>query len=140
YYPHLRGAPNTADDTINLFAGVAEHMPPESSVEDIIRNYSPHLFPKDFLRKWRTRRVLESQGRGGQTISSNREDECAAVDTVLVKLFARNCAFARTSSYHCARGRTHVEPMLVENGQYNALCELLQQAGDHENLLDVWSK
>ncbi|KAJ3738382.1 hypothetical protein DFH05DRAFT_1531452 [Lentinula detonsa] len=145
YYPHLRGAPNTADYTINLFAGVAEHMPPESSVEDIIaanlvRNYSPHLFPKDFLRKWRTRRVLESQGRGGQTISSNREDECAAVDTVLVKLFARNCAFARTSSYHCARGRTHVEPMLVENGQYNALCELLQQAGDHENLLDVWSK
>ncbi|KAJ3714896.1 hypothetical protein DFJ43DRAFT_1127309 [Lentinula guzmanii] len=171
YYPHLRGALNTADDTINMFAGVAEHMPPESSVEDIIaanlvRNYSPHLSPntreapstselrkilliaaedmlEDFLRKCRTRRVLEGQGEGGQIISSNREDEYAAVDTVLVKLFARS---EKTRDLYALLHEPHhivvpeVEPVLIENGQYNALCELFQQAGDHENLLDVWSK
>ncbi|KAJ2919054.1 hypothetical protein MD484_g1318, partial [Candolleomyces efflorescens] len=50
YYPDLRGNLFDDGDNVDLFAGVAEHMPKEASVEDIIafnlvRNYSPHLPP-----------------------------------------------------------------------------------------------
>jgi hypothetical protein len=35
YYPELRGSLFTADDVMDVFAGVAEHMPQENSVDDI---------------------------------------------------------------------------------------------------------
>jgi vacuolar protein sorting-associated protein 3 len=35
YFPELRGKLFGADETVNLFAGVAEHMPNESSVDEI---------------------------------------------------------------------------------------------------------
>uniref|UniRef100_A0A0W0GCB0 Vacuolar sorting protein 39/Transforming growth factor beta receptor-associated domain-containing protein n=1 Tax=Moniliophthora roreri TaxID=221103 RepID=A0A0W0GCB0_MONRR len=35
YYPDLRGSMFTQEDTVNVFAGVAEHMPKERSVDDI---------------------------------------------------------------------------------------------------------
>ncbi len=35
YYPDLRGSLFTSQDSINVFAGIAEHMPLESSVDDI---------------------------------------------------------------------------------------------------------
>jgi hypothetical protein len=35
YYPELTGSLFTADDVMDVFAGVAEHMPRERSVEDI---------------------------------------------------------------------------------------------------------
>ncbi|RDB17168.1 Transforming growth factor-beta receptor-associated protein 1 [Hypsizygus marmoreus] len=88
YYPELRGALFTSDDAMDVFAGVAERMPTEASVEDIIvtnlvRNYSPHLSPNtreapstaelrkillsdaneklaSFLAKWRARRQIEA--------------------------------------------------------------------------------
>lgn len=35
YFPELRGGLFTADDVMDVFAGVAEHMPQENSVDDI---------------------------------------------------------------------------------------------------------
>lgn len=35
YYPDLRGSLFLPDDTMDVFAGVAEHMPTEGSVDDI---------------------------------------------------------------------------------------------------------
>ncbi|KAJ4477248.1 hypothetical protein J3R30DRAFT_3670498 [Lentinula aciculospora] len=170
YFPNLRGAVDEAENTANMYAGVALHMPTESSVEeiiaaDLVRNYSPHLSPNTreapstselrkilliaaedmleaFLRKCRTRRVLESQAGGGTT-SSNRTDEYSVVDTVLVKLFARS---EKTKDLYALLHEPHhivlpeVESILIKNGQYNALCELFQQIGNHDKLLDIWAK
>jgi vacuolar protein sorting-associated protein 3 len=44
YYPELRGSLFNANDTMDIFAGVVEHMPQESSVDDISR-YHPYGFP-----------------------------------------------------------------------------------------------
>ncbi|KAG6867665.1 hypothetical protein C0993_012565 [Termitomyces sp. T159_Od127] len=75
-----------SDDLMDVFAGVAESMPTEASVEDIVRNYSPHLSPntrtapataelgrvlvreanetlESFLVRWRERR--KAQGLNG---------------------------------------------------------------------------
>ena len=35
YYPELRGELFGEDDTVDIIAGVAEHMPQEDSVDDI---------------------------------------------------------------------------------------------------------
>jgi hypothetical protein len=35
YFPNLRGTLSRAEDYVNIFAGVAEHMPSESSVQEI---------------------------------------------------------------------------------------------------------
>ena len=40
YYPELRGSLFTADDVMDVFAGVAEHMPQENSVDDISESIS----------------------------------------------------------------------------------------------------
>lgn len=40
YYPDLRGSLFTADDVMDVFAGVAEHMPQENSVDDISESLS----------------------------------------------------------------------------------------------------
>lgn len=43
YYPELRGSLFTADDVMDVFAGVAEHMPQEHSVDDISESLSHSL-------------------------------------------------------------------------------------------------
>lgn len=43
YYPELRGNLFTADDVMDVFAGVAEHMPQENSVDDISESLSHSL-------------------------------------------------------------------------------------------------
>ncbi|KAG2008787.1 hypothetical protein CC2G_014181 [Coprinopsis cinerea AmutBmut pab1-1] len=45
YFPQLRGNLFSDEDHVDVFAGIAEKMPREASVDDIIRNYSPHLSP-----------------------------------------------------------------------------------------------
>lgn len=48
YYPELRGSLFTVDEVMDVFAGVAEHMPQENSVDEI--SESPfHLLPLFFL-------------------------------------------------------------------------------------------
>jgi hypothetical protein len=41
YYPDLRGSLFGADDSMDVFAGVAERMPSETSVDDISKLLSP---------------------------------------------------------------------------------------------------
>ncbi|KJA17616.1 hypothetical protein HYPSUDRAFT_46248 [Hypholoma sublateritium FD-334 SS-4] len=162
YYPDLRGALFSADETMDVFAGVVEHMPMEGSVDDIIRNYSPHLAPSTlsapptaelrkilgtaakemllgFLKKSRTRR---SVARGKDTGSTGDSIDIA-IDTVLVKLYAE---FEKTKELYAHLATPHdvylpeVEPVLQKSGQYNALCILYKQRGDDLKQLDVWSK
>ncbi|KAI0052121.1 hypothetical protein FA95DRAFT_1602084 [Auriscalpium vulgare] len=160
YFPDLRGALLSSSDELDMFSGIAEHMPPYDSVDDIIvanlvRNYSPHLSPNTrsapptaelrrvlgmaalemlevFLRKWR--RV-----RG----ESGSPEVRVIVDTVLAKLFAR--AEKTTDLYGLVNDSndlelSELEPVLQSTGQYNALCKLYQRRGDDEKLLEVWSK
>ncbi|KAJ6547615.1 hypothetical protein B0H19DRAFT_1075416 [Mycena capillaripes] len=163
YYPELRGSLFNADDTMDVYAGVAERIPSEASVDDIIvanlvRNYSPYLKPNTqtapptaelrrilgmaavdmlelFLRKCRTRRNIE----GKRQI----DPSFPVVDTVLAKIYAKA---EKTKDLYALIQEPHaivlseIEPVLKETGQYNALCMLYKQTGDDENLLQVWSK
>ncbi|KAJ7063354.1 hypothetical protein C8F01DRAFT_984930 [Mycena amicta] len=162
YFPELRGSLFTAEDQLDVYAGVAERMPTEASVDAIIaanlvRNYSPYLKPNTqsapptaelrkilgmaavdmlevFLRRCRTRRAVE----GMQSDSSQ-----PVVDTVLAKIYAQS---EKTKELYALIEEPHaivlpeVESILKTNGQYNALCMLYQQSGDEENLLQVWAK
>ncbi|KAA1474965.1 hypothetical protein DENSPDRAFT_841652 [Dentipellis sp. KUC8613] len=160
YYPNLRGELLSADDDVELFSGVAEHIPPYDSIDDIIvanivRNYSPHLAPNTrsapptaelrrilgdaardmldvFLRKWR-RVHGEGADRSVHVI----------VDTVLAKLFAQ--AEKTTDLYALLEESAdlvveELEPVFKATGQYNALCRIYQKRGDDAKLLEVWSK
>jgi vacuolar protein sorting-associated protein 3 len=48
YFPELRGGLFTADDAMDVFAGVAEHMPQENSVDDISESLSYSLPPLSY--------------------------------------------------------------------------------------------
>ncbi|KAF8812135.1 hypothetical protein BYT27DRAFT_7252199 [Phlegmacium glaucopus] len=164
YYPELRGSLFTAEDALDVFAGIAEHMPRENSVDDIIvsnlvRNYSPYLGPNEpptaelrkilgmaaqemltvFLRKSQTRRSV-ARGMG---VGSTGHPVDVAVDTVLVKLYAR---FERTKELLTLVQEPNdvsvleVEPILQTEGQYNALCLLYKQRRDDVKLLESWAK
>ncbi|KAF8632341.1 hypothetical protein AX15_001925 [Amanita polypyramis BW_CC] len=97
YYPGLRGGLFGLEDTVDLFQGVADKMPTEDSVEELIAanlvmNYSPHLSPntrtapvavelrrvlvmaaeemlEKFLRRW----IKERRGRLLPLTSSSAE-------------------------------------------------------------------
>ncbi|THV05369.1 hypothetical protein K435DRAFT_961137 [Dendrothele bispora CBS 962.96] len=163
YYPELRGSLFKAEDTMDVFAGVAENMPPQASVDDIIRNYSPHLDTRSapptaelrkilgmaaqemlelFLRKCRTRRKVDDE----QSSSRNKrkwEVTYPVVDTVLVKLYAQ---FEKTKDLYALLQEPNdvvvdeVESALQKNGQYNALCVLYKQRGLDDKLLESWAK
>ncbi|KAF7294878.1 hypothetical protein MIND_01025700 [Mycena indigotica] len=163
YYPELRGTLFTANDSLDIYAGVSERMPAEASVDDIIaanlvRNYSPYLKPNTqtapptaelrrilgmaavdmlevFLKRCRKRRAVE--GKLGNDPAQ------AVVDTVLAKIYAQS---EKTKELYTLIQEPHsivlseVESVFKANGQYNALCMLYQQLGDEERLLQVWSK
>ncbi|KAJ7452354.1 hypothetical protein B0H11DRAFT_2073067 [Mycena galericulata] len=163
YYPELRGSLFQATDTMDVYAGVAERMPSEASVDEIIvanlvTNYSPHLKPNTqtapptaelrrilgmaavdmlevFLKKCRTRRIVEGKRKA--------DPSYPVVDTVLAKIYARA---EKTKELYTLIQEPHdivlseIGPVLEQTGQYNALCMLYKQAGDDESLLQVWAK
>ncbi|PPQ88786.1 hypothetical protein CVT25_010472 [Psilocybe cyanescens] len=167
YYPDLRGSLFSDDDAMDVFAGVAEHMPMEGSVDQIIvsnlvRNYSPHLAPNTlsapptaelrkilgmaardmlllFLKKSRTRRSLSKE----KGVGSTGDPIDIAIDTVLVKLYAE---FEKTQELYALLeapndvSMAEVEPVLQDMGQYNALCVLYKQRGDDIKVIDVLAK
>ncbi|KAF9530289.1 hypothetical protein CPB83DRAFT_868731 [Crepidotus variabilis] len=166
YFPDLRGVLFTPDTTMDVFAGVAEDMPKEVSVDEIIafnlvRNYSPHLAPNTrsapstaelqkvlgmaaremlvvFLKKSRARRSVAK----GKVVGPTGDPLDIAIDTVLVKLYAE---FEKTKDlYTLINGPNdvylqEVETILQSNGQYNAYCILLKQQGNDLKLLEAWS-
>ncbi|KAI9509282.1 hypothetical protein F5148DRAFT_1148443 [Russula earlei] len=160
YFPDLRGALLDGDPTLDVFAGVAECMPPYDSIDDIILanlvlNYSPFLAPTTrsappttelrrllrvaaydmlevFLRKWR--RV-----RGDSGTPALR----SIVDTVLAKLFAQG---EKTTDLYSLIAESdviilpEVEPVFRATGRYSALCKIYSKRGHDAPLLEVWSK
>ncbi|KAF9495136.1 hypothetical protein BDN71DRAFT_1559699 [Pleurotus eryngii] len=166
YYPDLRGSLFGTEDALDVFAGVAEHMPADASVDDIIvmnlvRNYSPHLAPNtraapptvelrqilnltardmllSFLRKCRMKRqTLEDSGLPTiQTVNFT-------VDTVLAKLYIlegrrEDLHMLLESENYVALGE--VESLLREGGFFHALCLIYKSQNDDTQLLDIWSK
>ncbi|KAJ7219323.1 hypothetical protein GGX14DRAFT_591509 [Mycena pura] len=163
YYPELRGSMFTASDTLDVYGGVAERMPPEASVDEIIaanlvRNYSPYLKPNTqtapptaelrrilrmaavemlelFLRKCRTRRTVEGKRKADPSYQ--------VVDTVLARIYAQA---EKTKELYALIQEPHtivlseLESVLKQTGQYNALCMLHKQAGDDESLLQILAK
>ncbi|KAI9438733.1 hypothetical protein H4582DRAFT_2057353 [Lactarius indigo] len=160
YFPDLRGTLLDAHPTLDVFAGVAECMPPYDSIDDlivanIVWNYSPFLAPttrsapptaklrhtlgiaahdmlEEFLRKWRRVRS-----------DSSTPAVRAIIDTVLAKLFARG---EKTTDLYALLDESdlvvlpEVEPVFRATGQYSALCKMYSKRGDDAALLEVWSK
>lgn len=155
YFSDLRGTLLDAHPTLDVFAGVAECMPPYDSIDDLIWNYSPFLAPttrsappaaklrrvlgiaahdmlEEFLRKWRRVRS-----------ESSTPVVRAIVDTVLAKLFARG---EKTTDLYALLDESdmivlpEVEPVLRATGQYSALCKVYSKRGDDAALLEAWSK
>ncbi|THH17699.1 hypothetical protein EW146_g3170 [Bondarzewia mesenterica] len=155
YFPDLRGSLFSPDVELDMFSGVAEHMLLYDSVDDIIRNYSPHLAPntrsapptaelrrllgiealemlETYLKKWK-------QIRGDNGTPEIR----SIVDTILAKLFANG---EKTADLYTLIDESanlvvpELEPVLQSTGQYNALCKIYQKQGDDAKLLEVWSK
>ncbi|KAI0754157.1 hypothetical protein C8Q80DRAFT_1216335 [Daedaleopsis nitida] len=164
YYPELRGALFSEEDTVDIMAGVGEHMPPEDSVDDIIaqnlvRNYSPHLSPntreappavelrnvlsmtardmlESYLRKWRRKLAVEGNGPYVQAMRM-------VVDTVLAKLHVATGKLPDLSALveqPNALVLSEIEPVLVTSRHIDVLCKLYKQHGDDGKLLDAWSK
>ncbi|KAH9018541.1 hypothetical protein EDB85DRAFT_2154432 [Lactarius pseudohatsudake] len=160
YFPDLRGALLDAHPTLDVFAGVAECMPPYDSMDDlivanIVWNYSPFLAPttrsapptaklrralgiaahdmlEEFLRKWRRVRS-----------DSSTPAVRAIIDTVLAKLFARG---EKTTDLYALLDESdsvvlpEVEPVFRATSQYSALCKMYSRRGDDAALLETWSK
>ncbi|KAI0667249.1 hypothetical protein C8Q78DRAFT_1071980 [Trametes maxima] len=164
YYPELCGDLFREDDSVDVMAGVAEHMPPECSVDDIIaanlvRNYSPHLEPntreappavelrnilsmtardmlESYLRKWRRKLAVENTTPQLQVLRM-------VVDTVLAKLHVNTEKLPELYALidqPNAIALPEIETVLVGSRHFNALCKLYQQRGDDAKLLDIWSK
>ncbi|KAI0641370.1 hypothetical protein C8Q79DRAFT_990403 [Trametes meyenii] len=164
YYPELCGDLFREDDSVDVMAGVAEHMPPESSVDDIIaanlvRNYSPHLEPntreapptvelrnilsmtardmlESYLRKWRRKLAVENATPQLLVLR-------VVVDTVLAKLHVNTEKLPELYALidqPNAIAISEIETVLVGSRHLNALCKLYQQRGDDAKLLDTWSK
>lgn len=160
YYPHLCGTLFKEGECVDLFSGIAESMPQEESIDDIIMNYSPHLSPntreapaaielrqllkmaatdmlKAYLKKWRTRRVPDDPGGSkGCTVPQ-------AVDTVLCRLYCE--AGEKTELLTLVINQNSVvvedvESLLVQTKNYDALCTLYQRRQDDVKLLEIWSK
>ncbi|OSD05085.1 hypothetical protein PYCCODRAFT_1362718 [Trametes coccinea BRFM310] len=164
YYPELRGDLFREDDTVDVMAGVAEHMPPEDSVDDIIaanlvRNYSPHLAPntreapptvellnilsmtardmlESYLRKWRRKLAVEPATPQSHAVRM-------VVDTVLAKLHVNTGKLPELYSMidqPNAIVLSELEAELVKSRHINALCKLYQQRNDDAKLLEAWSR
>jgi hypothetical protein len=65
------------------------------------------------------------------------------VDTVLAKIYAKN---HKAKELHTLIGEpndilfSELEPVLLQSGQYAALCRLYEREGNIDKLLDTWAK
>ncbi|KAI0365805.1 hypothetical protein BV20DRAFT_953552 [Pilatotrama ljubarskyi] len=164
YYPELLGELFRDDETVDVMAGVVEHMPQEDSVDEIIaanlvRNYSPHLAPntreapptvelrnllsmtardmlESYLRKWRRKLAVEAQTPQLQALRM-------VVDTALAKLHVNIGKLPDLDALieqPNAIVLSELEPVLIKGRHFGALCKLYQQCGDDAKLLETWSR
>ncbi|KDQ52181.1 hypothetical protein JAAARDRAFT_40532 [Jaapia argillacea MUCL 33604] len=166
YFPEYRGSLFGPEDSIDMFTGVADHLPEHDSVHDIIvqnlvRNYSPHLKPntreapptvelkkilvseaqtmlETLLGMWRRKRKTD----GIQGLA-NREDVRKVVDTALGKLFALQDRRSELQSLVEEQNDvvlSEIEDTLIKSKNYSALCRLFSQRGEEAKLLNAWSR
>ncbi|KAH9916957.1 uncharacterized protein BXZ73DRAFT_92415 [Epithele typhae] len=164
YYPELRGNLFSKDDTVDVMGGIAEHLPTEDSVDDIIAqnlvaNYSPHLAPntreapptvelrnilgmaardmlESYLRKWRRKLVVDIDVR-------HAEELRRVVDTVLAKLHVATGKLPDLTALidqPNSISLPELEPELIKSRHIGALCKLYERTGDMEKLLQTWSR
>ncbi|KAH9916048.1 uncharacterized protein B0H18DRAFT_885291 [Fomitopsis serialis] len=166
YFPDVRGDLFTEDDSVDVYAGVAEYLPHEESIDDIIAanlvlNYSPHLSPNTreappaielremlkmtardmleaYLKKWRAKLKMEDPKRAHQL-----QPVLATVDTVLAKLYVAHSKPADLNTLLAEPNciiLQELEPICIQGGYFDALCRLYWQYGQESKLLSTWAK
>lgn len=151
YFPELSRPLFTDGEEADMYDGIAKRMPIEASVDDLIRNYSPHLPPstreapaaKEIHKILREDAVVMIksvlQGFKGQGhYRPHRQQE--VTDTALAILFARSgdttSLISHLESTNSA-SLSAVEPVLLEAGEIGALCALLRARGDEGRLMEI---
>lgn len=149
YFPELSRPLFTDGEEVDMYDGIAKRMPIESSVDDLIRNYSPHLLPstRDAPAAQEIHKILREeavvmiksvlQGFKGQGQYKQQE----VTDTALAILFARSgdttSLISHLKSTNSA-SLSAVEPVLLEAGEVGALCALLKARGDEGRVMEIW--
>lgn len=149
YFPELSRPLFTDGEEADMYDGIAKRMPIESSVDDLIRNYSPHLLPstRDAPAAQEIHKILREeaivmiksvlQGFKGQGQYKQQE----VTDTALAILFARSgdttSLISHLESTNSA-SLSAVEPVLIEAGEVGALCALLKARGDEGRVMEIW--
>lgn len=149
YFPELSRPLFTDGEEADMYDGIAKRMPIESSVDDLIRNYSPHLLPstRDAPAAQEIHKILREeaivmiksvlQGFKGQGQYKQQE----VTDTALAILFARSgdttSLISHLESTNSA-SLSAVEPVLLEAGEVGALCALLKARGDEGRVMEIW--
>lgn len=149
YFPELSRPLFTDGEEADMYDGIAKRMPVESSVDDLIRNYSPHLLPstRDAPAAQEIHKILREeaivmiksvlQGFKGQGQYKQQE----VTDTALAILFARSgdttSLISHLESTNSA-SLSAVEPVLLEAGEVGALCALLKARGDEGRVMEIW--
>lgn len=149
YFPELSRPLFTDGEEADMYNGIAKRMPIEPSVDDLIRNYSPHLLPstRDAPAAQEIHKILREeaivmiksvlQGFKGQGQYKQQE----VTDTALAILFARSgdttSLISHLESTNSA-SLSAVEPVLIEAGEVGALCALLKARGDEGRVMEIW--
>lgn len=149
YFPELSRPLFTDGEEADMYDGVAKRMPIEANVDDLIRNYSPHLPPstREALAAQEIHKILREeaivmiksvlQGFKGQGKYKQQE----VTDTALTILFARSGDTTSLISHLESANSTSlsaVEPVLLETGEVGALCTLLRAKGDEGRVMEIW--
>lgn len=149
YFPEL-SRPLLADgEEAEVYDGISKRMPIEANVDDLIRNYSPHLPPstREAPAAQEIHKILREeaivmiksvlQGFKGQGKYKQQE----VTDTALAILFARSgdttSLISHLESTNSA-SLSAVEPVLLEAGEVGALCALLRARGDEGRVMEIW--
>jgi hypothetical protein len=132
-----------------MYDGIAKRMPVEASVDDLIRNYSPHLLPstRDAPAAQEIHKILREeaivmiksvlQGFKGQGNFKHQEVTETALAILLARSGDTTSLISHLESAFFAR-ISAVEPVLLEAGEVGALCALLRARGNEERVMEIW--
>ncbi|KAG1748329.1 uncharacterized protein EDB91DRAFT_1245037 [Suillus paluster] len=145
YFPELSRPLFTDGEEAEVYDGIAKRMPSEANIDDLIRNYSPHLPPstREAPAAQEIRRILREeaivmiksvlQGFKGQGQYQQQEPS----------LYYSRDQGDTTSLISHLESTNHtslaaVEPVLLEAGEVGALCALLRARGDEARVMEIW--
>ncbi|TCD60728.1 hypothetical protein EIP91_009622 [Steccherinum ochraceum] len=163
YFPDLYGSLFDPEDMLDVFSGVAEYVPEEESIDEIIAanlvlNYSPHLSPntrtalpavelrailkltatdmlRQFLKKWKQRRKVMGAGVD--------ERVNAVIDTVLARLYAESNEKSELAALLDSPNAVVLEEFehdLIRTSQFGILLKIYRQRGQDEKVVEFLSR